>query len=262
MSTNIDPRAVVSPKAQIGDNVTIGPFAVIEDDVVIGSGTSIASNALLANGARVGKECRIHHGAVVGTIPQDLKFRGEYSTLELGDHCVIREYATLNRGTGEQGKTVLGHHCFVMAYVHVAHDCAVGSHVILANAVNMAGHVSIDDYVVVGGMTPIHQFCRIGRHAMVGGGFRVAKDVPPYVLAGHEPLQFQGLNVVGLRRRNFSPEVIDNIEKAYQIIYQQQLNVTQALEKIEQELAMSEELSRIVDFVRKSKRGIIWYNKG
>jgi UDP-N-acetylglucosamine acyltransferase len=172
---------------------------------------------------------------------------------------VIREYATLNRGTGDQGKTSLGHHCFVMAYVHVAHDCVVGSHVILANSVNMAGHVTIEDYVVIGGMSPLHQFVHVGGHAMVGGGYRVTKDVPPYVLAGHEPLAFQGLNVVGLRRRNFSPESIEAIEGAYSIIYQQQLNVTQALEKIEKEMTMTEEVSRIVEFVRKSKRGIIWH---
>ncbi|MFI5250838.1 MAG: acyl-ACP--UDP-N-acetylglucosamine O-acyltransferase [Bacteroidota bacterium] len=261
MSTTIDPRAIVNPKAQLGENVVVGPFSIIEEDVIIGSGTIIASNAIIANGARIGKECRIHHGAVVGTIPQDLKFRGEQSFLEIGDHTTVREYVTLNRGTGDHGKTMIGHHCFIMAYVHVAHDCNIGNHVILANAVNMAGHVFIEDYVVVGGMVPIHQFTHVGRHAMIGGGFRVTKDVPPYILAGHEPLCYQGLNVVGLRRRNFSNEIIGKIEEAYNIIYGGELNVTHALEKIKSNQPVPEEITRIIDFIERSKRGIIWNRK-
>ena len=261
MSTTIDPRAIVNTKAKLGDNVVVGPNTIIEEDVIIGAGTIIASNALIANGARLGKECRVHHGAVVGTIPQDLKFRGEVSFLEVGDHTTLREYVTLNRGTGDRGKTVIGHHCFIMAYAHVAHDCVIGNHVILANAVNMAGHVIIEDYVVVGGMVPIHQFTHIGRHAMIGGGFRVTKDVPPYILAGHEPLAFQGLNVVGLRRRNFSNETIAKIEEAYGYIYGGELNVTQALEKIKDSQPVPDEVARIVDFIERSKRGILWNRK-
>lgn len=261
MSISIDPRAIVHSKAQLGDNVSVGPNAVIEENVVIGSGTHVASNALIANGTHIGTECRIHHGAVLGTIPQDLKFRGEQSTLEVGDHTTIREYATLNRGTAERGKTNVGHHCFIMAYAHVAHDCSIGNHVILANSVNMAGHVVIEDYVVIGGLVPIHQFVRIGCHAMLGGGFRVSKDVPPYILAGQEPLTFQGLNVVGLKRRNFSPAVLSNIEKAYQIIYNDNLNVSQALERIKNELPPTDEIRHIVDFIERSKRGIIWTRK-
>jgi UDP-N-acetylglucosamine acyltransferase len=258
MSTTIDPRAVVSPKAQIGDHVTIGPFTIVEDDVVIGSGTSIASHALLANGTRVGKECFIHHGSVLGTTPQDLKFHGEASTLEVGDHTTVREYVTLNRGTHVRGKTTVGNHCFIMAYAHVAHDCAVGNHVILANSVNMAGHVVIEDYVVVGGIVAIHQFTHIGCHAMIGGGFRATKDVPPYVLAGQEPLAFTGLNIVGLKRRNFSQEAIDALDKAYQTIYNSSLNVTQALERLKGDNALSDEVRHVVEFIERSKRGIIW----
>lgn len=258
MSTTIDNRAIVSPRAQISDNVSVGPFTIIEDDVVIGSGTTIASSVLIANGARIGRECRIHHGAVIATIPQDLKFHGEASTLEMGDHTTIREYVTLNRGTRDRLKTTIGSHCFIMAYVHVAHDCSIGNHVILANAVNMAGHVYIEDYTVVGGIVPIHQFVRIGKHAMIGGGFRAVKDVPPYVLAGQEPLAYQGLNIVGLRRRNFPQDVINTIEKAYQLIYHTQLNVTQALERIKSDLPQTDEIRHIVDFIEKSKRGIIW----
>lgn len=258
MNTSIDSRAVVSPKAQLGDNVVIGPFTIVEDDVIIGSGTHVASNVLIANGARIGKECHIHHGAVVATIPQDLKFHGEQTVLEVGDHTIIREYVTLNRGTHVRGKTTIGNRCFIMAYAHVAHDCAVGNHVILANAVNMGGHVIIEDYVVVGGIVAIHQFTRVGRHAMIGGGFRATKDVPPYVLAGQEPLAFTGLNVVGLKRRNFPPETIQLLERAYDLIYNSSLNVTQALEKIKEELKPTDEIKHIIEFIEKSKRGIIW----
>ncbi len=258
MAPSIDPRACVSAKAQLGDNITVGANSIIEDDVVIGSGTTIGSNVLICGGARVGKECRIHHGAVLASIPQDLKFHGELSLLEIGDHTVIREYATLNRGTSSSGKTVIGNHCFLMAYSHVAHDCLVGNHVILANAVNMGGHCVIDDHAVVGGIVAIHQFSRIGRHSMIGGGFRVTKDVPPYILAGSEPLAFTGLNIVGLKRRSFPNQVIDNLEKAYQLIYGTGLNVSQALLKIKTDLPPTDEVRHVVEFIEKSKRGIVW----
>ncbi|HYQ87160.1 MAG TPA: acyl-ACP--UDP-N-acetylglucosamine O-acyltransferase [Bacteroidota bacterium] len=258
MSVTVHSTAVVSPKAQLGDNVSVGPFTVIEDDVTIGSGTAIASHALIANGSRIGKECRVHHGAVLGTLPQDLKFRNEITTLEVGDYTTIREYATLNRGTHERWKTTVGSHCFMMAYSHVAHDCEIGSHVILANSVNMGGHVVIEDHAVVGGIVAIHQFTHIGCHSMIGGGFRVTKDVPPYVLAGQEPLAFTGLNLVGLKRRNFPQAVLDSLEKVYRIVYHNQLNVSQALERIKADLPMTEEVRRVVEFIEKSKRGIIW----
>jgi UDP-N-acetylglucosamine acyltransferase len=261
MSTTIDPRAVVGPKARLGDNVSVGPFAIIEDDVTIGAGTTVGPHVLIANGTTIGKECRISPGAVLGTNPQDLKFHGEASTLEVGDHTTIREYATLNRGTHVRGKTTVGNHCFIMAYAHVAHDCAVGNHVILANAVQMAGHVFIEDYVVVGGMVAIHQFERIGKHAMIGGGFRATKDVPPFILAGQEPLAFNGLNIVGLKRRNFPQATIDALDKTYQIIYNSYLNVSQAIERIKNEIEMIEDVRHVIDFIEKSKRGIIWRRK-
>jgi len=257
MSTLIDNHAIVSPKAQIGENVSIGPFTIIEDDVIIGDGTTIGSSALLANGTRVGKECRIHHGAVLGTLPQDLKFHGETTTLEVGDHTVIREYVTMNRGTHVRMKTTVGNHCFLMAYAHVAHDCTVGNHVILANSANMGGHCSLEDHVVVGGVVAIHQFSMIGAHSMIGGGFRVTKDVPPYILAGSEPLSFKGLNIVGLRRRNFSNEAIGALENAYRLIYHSSLNVSQAIEKIQTEFPQTEETKHVIDFIQRSKRGII-----
>jgi UDP-N-acetylglucosamine acyltransferase len=257
MGTKIDSHAIVSSKAQLGDNVSVGPFTIIEDDVIIGNGTTIASHILIANGARIGNECHIHHGAVLSTLPQDLKFHGEPTTLEIGDHNVIREYATLNRGTHVKGKTTVGSHCFMMAYTHVAHDCSVGNHVILANSANMGGHVVIEDHAVIGGIVAIHQFSLIGAHAMVGGGFRITKDVPPYVLAGSEPLSFKGLNVVGLRRRNFSSEKILSLENAYRLIYYSNLNVSQAIEKIKNEVEMTDEVRHVIDFIEKSKRGII-----
>jgi UDP-N-acetylglucosamine acyltransferase len=258
MSTTVHATSIVGPKAQLGDNVTIGPYAIVEDDVVIGAGTTVASHALIANGSRIGKECRIHHGAVIGTQPQDLKFRNEVTTMEIGDHTVIREYATLNRGTHERWKTTVGSHCFFMAYSHVAHDCVIGDHVILANSVNMGGHVVIEDHAVVGGMVGIHQFSHIGCHCMIGSGSRVTKDVPPYVLAGQEPLAFNGLNLVGLRRRNFSPETIDSLEKAYRLVYHNQLNISQAVEKIKSDLTLTDEIRHVVEFIEKSKRGVIW----
>jgi len=257
MNSLIDPRAIVSPNAQLGEMVSIGPNTIVDDNVVIGSGTVIGANCLIANGAHVGRECRIHHGAVLGSVPQDLKFRGESSILEVGDHTVIREYATLNRGTGAEGKTVVGNHCFLMAYSHVAHDCTVGNHVILANTVNMGGHCVIEDHAVIGGIVAVHQFSHVGRHSMIGGGFRVTKDVPPYVLAGSEPLAYTGLNVVGLKRRNFPKQAIERLEKAYQLIYHSGLNVSQALKKIVTELPMEDEIKAVVEFIEKSKRGII-----
>ncbi|MBI1802931.1 MAG: acyl-ACP--UDP-N-acetylglucosamine O-acyltransferase [Ignavibacteriae bacterium] len=258
MSTTIHPTAIVSPKAHLGENVTVGPLTIIEHDVHVGDGTKISSNVLLANGTRLGRECHVHHGAVLGSPPQDLKFHDEVTTLEIGDHTTLREYVTLNRGTHDRWKTTVGSHCFFMAYVHVAHDCIIGNHAILANAVNMGGHVIIEDHAVVGGLVGIHQFSHIGRHTMIGANSRVTKDVPPYVLAGSEPLAFNGLNIVGLRRRNFSQETLSTLEKAYQLIYYSQLNVSQALDRIKKELPMTEEITHIIDFIEKSKRGIIW----
>ncbi|MEK7263055.1 MAG: acyl-ACP--UDP-N-acetylglucosamine O-acyltransferase [Bacteroidota bacterium] len=257
MHISIHPSANVHPKAVLADNVSVGAFTTVEEDVIVGEGTRIDSNVLIAKGARIGRECKIFHGAVIGTDPQDLKFGGEYSTTEIGDFTILREYSTIHRGTKARGKTSVGNHCYIMAYVHVAHDCALQDYVILSNAVNMAGHVNIEDHAIVGGMTPIHQFVRIGRHSMIGGGFRVSKDVPPYALAGQEPLAFQGLNSVGLRRRNFSAEVIEGLEKMYKIIYFSNYNVTQALEVISQEKNLSKEMIHVYDFILASTRGII-----
>ena len=257
MSTTIHPTAVVSPRARLGQNVSVGPYAVIEDDVTIGDGTSIGSHALVSNGSRLGRDCRIHYSAAVGGPPQDLKYKGEPTTLEIGDRTTVREFVTLNRGTTSSGKTTIGSDCLLMAYSHVAHDCRVGDNVIIANCSALAGHVTIEDWVIVGGLTPIHQFVRIGSHSMVGGGVRVPKDVPPYILASHSPVIFEGLNVVGLRRRGFSPATIELIEKAYRILYRSNLNVSQAVARITQELERIPEINALLEFIASSKRGII-----
>ncbi len=257
MSTSIHPTAVVNPKAEIGNNVSVGPYVVIEEGVTIGDGTTIASHALISRGTRLGRECRIFHSAAVGGPPQDLKYRDEPTTLEVGDRTTVREFATLNRGTVASGRTTIGDDCLIMAYAHVAHDCRVGNQVIIANCSALAGHVTIDDWVIVGGLTPIHQFVRIGIHSMIGGGVRVSKDVPPFVLASQSPVVFEGLNLIGLRRRGFSASAIDLIDKAYRLIYRSGLNVSQAVERIKAELELIPELHILLDFIASSKRGII-----
>ena len=209
MPTSIDQRAIVSPKAQLGNNVSVGPFTIIEDDVVIGDGCRIASNALIANGARIGRNCTIHHGAVISNAPQDLKYAGEITLAEIGDNTIIREFVTVHRGTAETGKTVVGSDCLLMANAHVAHDCRVGNKCILSNVVALGGHVTLGDWVIIGGLTPVHQFVAYGSHAMIGGGFRAVQDVPPYVLGGREPLRYEGVNKIGLRRRGFTQEQIE-----------------------------------------------------
>ena len=259
MSVHIDPRAQVSPNAKLGTNVSIGPFSIIEDNTVIGDDTIIDANALIGRGTRLGRECHIHHGAVVGHVPQDLKYADEPTTCELGDRNVVREYAALHRGTGEGGRTIIGSDNFLMAFTHIAHDCVIGDHVILSNAAMLAGHCEVEDYVIIGGITPVHQFVHIGQHAMIGGGLRVGKDVPPYVLAGNEPLRFEGLNSIGLRRRGFTPEVIAALDRAYELVYRSKLNVSQAVAKIKADAALMAvaEVRNVLDFVARSKRGII-----
>ncbi|TFH02117.1 MAG: acyl-ACP--UDP-N-acetylglucosamine O-acyltransferase [Calditrichales bacterium] len=254
---DIHKSAVISPKAEIGKDVVIGPFAVIEEDVVIDDGTSIGSSVLVASGTRLGKNCRVFHSAVLGTVPQDLKFGGEKTTLEIGDNTTIREFATLNRGTTDHWKTVVGSNCLLMAYTHVAHDCTIGNNVVMANCVNLAGHVTIEDNVGIGGLCPIHQFVRIGQHTFLGGGYRVPKDVPPYILAMGEPLRYGGLNRIGLKRRGFSDETLNLLKKSYRIIYQTNLNLKDALQKVEDDVEPISEVKEVVSFFRKSERGVI-----
>lgn len=254
---NMHHTAVINSGAELGKNVSVGPFTIIENDVLIADDVQIASHVLIAAGTRIGAGTKIHHGAVLGTLPQDLKFKGEQTTLEIGKNTTIREYATLNRGTSDHWKTVIGDDCLLMAYSHVAHDCSIGNNVIIANSVNMAGHVTIEDFVGIGGLCPIHQFVRIGKHAFIGGGYRVPKDVPPYILAMGEPIRFGGLNSVGLTRRGFSAELLEMIKKAYRIIYRANLLLKDALNQVEKEMGQSDEIRYLVNFFRNSERGVI-----
>lgn len=259
MATYIDPRANVSTKAELGNDVTIGPFTTVEAGAVIGDRTSVAANALIACGARIGKENVIHHGAVIGHSPQDLKYKNEPTTCELGDRNVIREYATLHRATVETYRTIIGSDNLLMGYVHIAHDCVLGNNIIMSNAAMLAGHVHVDDFAIIGGITPVHQFVHIGAHVMIGGGLRVPKDVPPFVRAAGEPLVFAGLNSVGLRRRGFSRETIEALDKAYNLLYNSNLNVSQAVASIkaDADLMKSPDVQKVLEFIAKSKRGII-----
>ena len=235
----ISPLAYVSPKAQLGKNVTIDAFAYIDDNVILGD------------------NCHVFPNAVVGCIPQDLKFKGEETWTIIGDNCVIRECATIHRGTASRGKTVVGNNNLIMAYCHVAHDCVLGNNIIMSNVTQLAGEVEIDDFAVIGGGTLVHQFTRIGAHVMIQGGSKVGKDVPPYIIAAREPLSFYGINSVGLNRRGFTPEQIHIIQEAYRLIYQSDLNTTQALDKIEATMPASAERDTIISFVRQSTRGIV-----
>lgn len=256
-STGIHPTAVVDPAARIGQNVCIGPHTIVENNVEIGNGTRIDSNAKIGYGARIGKDCHIFHGAVISEIPQDLKFHGEESIAIIGDRTQIREYATVHRGTEDRKKSEVGSDCLLMAYTHSAHDCFIGDHVILANVVTLAGHVIIDDWAYIGGMVGIHQFTHIGKHAFIGGGYRCVQDVPPYILVSGEPLKYAGLNVVGLRRRGFTNETINQLKEVYRLIYRSEFNISQALEQIQSAFESTEEIREVISFIKRSERGIV-----
>ena len=238
-------------------SVTVDPFTTIHSDVEIGEGTWIGSNVTIFSGARIGKNCKIFPGAVIAAIPQDLKFSGEYTTVNIGDNTTIRECVTINRGTNDRNKTVVGSNCLLMAYVHIAHDCLIGDHVILANSVQLAGHVNIGSYTIIGGTSAVHQFANIGCHAMISGGSLVRKDVPPYVKAAREPLSYAGVNSVGLRRRGFSDIQINQIQDMYRMIYLSGYNNSAAVDKIELDFTATVERDEVLNFVRTSERGII-----
>lgn len=256
----ISPLASVSPKAIIGNNVTVDPFAIIHDGVTIGDDCHIMSNACLMEGTTLGKGCQIFPGAVLGGIPQDLKFVGEKTTVEIGDNTTIRECVTINRGTQDKWKTTVGNNCLLMAYSHIAHDCSLGDHVILANGVQLAGHVEVGDYAIIGGLSAAPQFTRIGPHTYIAGQTAIVKDVPPYIKAGRTPLSFAGINSVGLQRRGFSNEVINQIMDVYRQIYYKGLNITQALDFISENFPPTVETEIITSFIKASKRGITKLN--
>lgn len=249
--------AYIDPNAIIGKDVVVEPFSYIAEDVEIGDGTWIGPNVTIMKGARIGKKCRIFPGAVISAIPQDLKYAGEESIAVIGDNTTIREFVTVNRGTKAAYKTVIGNNTLLMAYVHIAHDCVVGNNCILVNSVELAGEVKIDDWAILGGTTVVHQFVNIGGHAFIGGGSKVRKDVPPYVRADRDPLTYLGINSVGLTRRNFGKDKINEIHEIYRWIYQKGLNYSQAREKIEEEFPASPERDYILSFIKNSERGII-----
>ena len=251
------PFAYIHPAANIHPSVVIDPFVTIDQNVEIGEGTNIGSNVTIMEGARIGKHCTIFPGAVISGIPQDLKFRGEETTAEIGDYTTIRECVTVNRGTSAKGKTVIGSKCLIMAYSHVAHDCVVGNNVIISNASQLAGEVQVDDFAVIGGGTLIHQFTHLGSHVMIQGGSRINKDIPPYVKAGRDPIAYTGINSIGLRRRNFTNDQIRDIQEIYRYLYLSRLNVSDAVDRIEAELPATKERDEIIEFIRNSKRGIV-----
>jgi UDP-N-acetylglucosamine acyltransferase len=251
------PLAYIHPQAKIARNVVVEPFTTINNDVVIGSGTWIGSNVTIMEGARIGKNCRIFPGAVISAIPQDLKFEGEDSLTVIGDNTTIRECVTINRGTNDRGKTVIGDNCLIMAAAHIAHDCIVGNNAIIVNGVLLGGHVVVGEYAILGGLSAIHQFIHIGDHAMISGGSLVRKDVPPYSKAAKEPLSYVGINSVGLRRRGFSSAKIKEIQDIYRILYQKNYNTSQAIEIIEAEMEATPERDEIMLFIRNSQRGIM-----
>ena len=251
------PLAYVNPQAKVAPNVVIEPFVTIDKNVVIEEGTWIGSNVTILEGARIGKNCRIFPGAVISAIPQDLKFAGEDTIVKIGNNTTIREFVTINRGTKASYETVVGDNSLLMAYVHVAHDCIIGNNVILANAVTLAGHIVIDDWAIIGGMVGIHQFAHIGVHCMVAGGVIVRKDIPPYTKSAREPISYVGVNSIGLRRRGYSKEVINQIQEIYRIIYLRGYNVSQALNIIEAEIEATPERDEILSFIANSKSGIM-----
>ena len=251
------PLAYVHPGAKIAKNVVIEPFTTIHNNVIIGEGTWIGSNVTIMEGARIGKNCNIFPGAVISATPQDLKFRDEETTAEIGDNTTIREYVTVNRGTVDRGKTVVGKNCLIMAYCHIAHDCVVGDYCIFSNNSTLAGHITVGDYVVLAGMTAVHQFCMIGNHAFVTGGSLVRKDVPPFTKAAREPLSYVGINSIGLRRREYDSDQIRQIQAIYRILYQKNYNNSQAAQIIEAEMEATPERDEILQFIKNSKRGIM-----
>ncbi|MEW5701435.1 MAG: acyl-ACP--UDP-N-acetylglucosamine O-acyltransferase [Candidatus Zixiibacteriota bacterium] len=255
--TRIHSTAIVDPTARLDVGVTVEPYAVIDGDVEIGAGSVIGSHARIAAGARLGREVRVYDAAAVGNPPQDLKFGGEQTELIVGDRTVIREFATLNRGTKASGRTVIGADCLIMAYGHVAHDNELGHHVILANAVQLGGHVHIGDWAIIGGGTVVHQFSKIGAHAMVGGGFRVTQDVAPYVIVGGYPLKTLSINRIGLERRGFSAEQVAAVSRSFRILFRSGLNMTQAMEKLRAEAPDTPETRYLIEFVGGSERGIV-----
>ena len=257
MTSFIHPTALISPSAKIAEDVKIDPFCIIEDNVVIDSRTTLKSGVHICSNTVIGKDCQIFQNAIIGEIPQDLKYDGEETILVIGDRTKIREFCTINKGTKANGETIIGSDCLLMAYVHVAHDCIIGDNTILANGVQIGGHVEIGNWVTIGGMTPVHQFTKVGSHSFIGGGYRVVQDIPPYILAMGEPLKYAGINSIGLRRRNFPPDIRNTIKKVYKIIFKSKTNLSDSMELIANDYSNFEEVKIILEFIKNSSRGLI-----
>ncbi|MCD5390750.1 acyl-ACP--UDP-N-acetylglucosamine O-acyltransferase [candidate division NPL-UPA2 bacterium] len=252
----IHPTAIIHPRAKLAEDVEVGPYSRIGENVTIGRGTRMAGQVFIDGWTRIGESNRIFPGVVIGTEPQDLKFKGEKSFLEIGDNNTIREYVTINRGTaGGRGRTTIGNNCLFMAYTHIAHDCHIGSSVVMSNLTTLGGHVTIEDEVWIGGLVGIHHFVSIGRLAFLGGYSKIVKDIPPFVLADGQPAEVRGLNVIGLRRAKFSSEKMSILKKAHQLLYRSQLNTSQAMAKIEEELEPIEEVKHLIEFIKRSSKG-------
>jgi UDP-N-acetylglucosamine acyltransferase len=254
---NIHPTALINPKAKLGENLLVGPYAIIEGDVEIGSDCVIGPHAVIYDGARIGNRVKISQGASVANLPQDLKFSGEPTLFIIGDDTVIREFATLHRGTIDTGKSQIGKNCLLMAYSHIPHDCVVGDNCIIANAVQIGGHSHIDDWVIIGGLAGLHQFSRVGEHSMIAGAAKITQDVPPYILAVNDPAEFSGLNVVGLRRRGFKADDIQILKETYKYLYDKSLNVSQAINLIESKFSDNFYVQKVLTFLSGTKRGIV-----
>ena len=257
-ASTIHPSAIISRNAELGSDVTVGAYAIIGDGCVVGDGCTIAPHAVLERNVRLDKNVRVGVGSVLGGDPQDLKFKGEETTVEIGEGSVIREYTTINRGTSESMKTTVGRHCFIMTYVHLAHDCHIGDGVIISNATQLAGHVTVEEKAILSGVSAVHQFALIGRYSFIGGCSRVAKDVPPYVKAVGNPVKLYGLNTVGLQRNGFSEETIKELKRAYRLFFKSDdLNLAQARARAETELKPIPEVQVFLKFFERSERGAV-----
>lgn len=256
MSARVHPTAIVSPDAQLGDGVRVGPHAMIGESCVVGDECELAARAVLERFVTLGDGVRIGIGSVIGGDPQDLKFQGERTSVEIGDGTVVREYATINRGTSESLKTTVGRNCFIMTYVHLAHDCHVGDGVIISNGTQLAGHITVEDRATISGLCAIHQFVKVGAYSFIGGASRVPQDIPPYLKAVGNPIRLYGLNSIGLQRANFDPSVLRELKRAYRLFFRSELNVSQAMERANTELEMFPEVRHFLSFVEASGRGV------
>lgn len=256
-SLKIHPTAVVDSRARLGEGVSIGPYSIVDGDVTVGDGTAIGAHCVVTGRTTLGKRNRVFTGAVVGSEPQDVKYHGEETFLEIGDENVIREYATINPGTGEGSKTVIGNDNWLMIQSHVGHNCVIHNHTKLANGVMLGGHAVIEDYATVGGGTPVHQYVRIGKYAMIGGGFRVVQDVVPYMIAGDEPLKIYGLNQIGLERNQIPKETIEVLKKAHRTIFRENLTLKEAIQALSTDFPPLAEIKSLVEFLNGCTRGIV-----